>query len=646
MRPRSLFPAFLLGLLAFTAYRLTAAPAVLPGDAGEFQFTVPLAGVSHPPGYPLYHLLGWLWARLYQANPAQGVNHFSALWGGVAVGLFYLLAYEALSQLLFRLRWRRGAGWLATITTVVWAANPTWWAQATQAEVYTLQMALVAALLGVGLAVGGWSTRPEPRRPRPDRDLSVLALLLGLGLSHHLTLLLLLPGLGLYLLWQRSDLFRWRWLLRALPFVLGPLLLYLYVPLRAPASPWLRLTLTSDHVLVLYDNSPAGLLRFVLGLRFADALRSPGDALAQIPIAGRFFFDHLGWVGLALIGLGLLALILEEQWPLLLLTSSGFLLTAAFNLFYGIGDIQAFYLSPLLLATLWLGLGLAYGVELLGRLTGPRLRPYGLILALAVLIWPYWQVQNRVNEFDRRLHYETTWRWQRILDQALPLDAILVSNDRDEMTPMLYFQHVLGRAPEMTALFPLMVPPDRPGHRDFADLNTTLATALATGRPVFLSKAMPGVEVRYEIEPFGADVFRVIGEYAVPEPVFEMPYGESMRWLHTAWAGTDQPDSLLTVDLYWRVVRTPPVPWHSFLQLFDEAGHKRAQAPDHRPGGDYLPAPLWRPGDVIRDRFALSLPADLPPGTYTLMAGFYDPVTGARVAAPLTVGIIRRLPQE
>lgn len=643
MRPRSLFPAFWLGLLAFGAYRLTAAPAVLPGDAGEFQFTVPLAGVSHPPGYPLYHLLGWLWTRLYQANPAQGVNHFSALWGGVAVGLFYLLAYEALSQLAFRLRWGRGAGWLAAITTVVWGANPVLWAQATQAEVYTLQTAFVAALLGAGLAAGGWAARPEPRRPRPQTVLTVLALLLGLGLAHHLTLLLLVPGLLLYLVWRRADLFRWRWLLRAAPFALAPLLLYLYVPLRAPASPWLWPALTPDRSLALYDGSPAGLFRFVLGVRFADALRSPGDALAQLPAAGQFFLQHIGWAGLVLILLGLLALLLEEQWPTLLLTGVGFLLTTGFNLFYGIGDIEAFYLSPLLIATLWLGLGLAYGVELFGRLTSHRLRPYGLMVALAVLVWPYLQVQGRMDEFDRRQTYETTWRWQQILDRNLPADAILVSNDRDEMTPMLYFQHVLGQRPDMTALFPQIVPPDRPGYDSFADLNTTLATALATDRPVFLIKAMPGIEVRYETAAVGADLWQVMGTYRVPEPVFETPYGDHLRWLHTAWSGEARPGGRLTVDLYWRVTVTPPTPWHSFLQLFDETGHKLAQAEDHRPGGDYLPAPLWRPGDVIRDRFELVLPAELPPGDYTLVAGFYDPATGTRVAEPLTVGIIRRV---
>ncbi|MCX7851832.1 MAG: hypothetical protein N2383_03510, partial [Caldilineales bacterium] len=333
----------------------------------------------------------------------------------------------------------------------------------------------------------------------------------------------------------------------------------------------------------------------------------------------------------------------EEQWPTLLLTGAGFLLTTGFNLFYGIGDIQAFYLPPLLIATLWLGLGLAYGVELLGRLTSHRLRPYWLVLALAVLVWPYWQIQSRLSEFDRRRAYEVTWRWQHIFAQPLPADAILVSNDRDEMTPMLYFQHVLGQGPTMTALFPQIVPPDRPDDEAFADLNSTLATALATGRPVFLVKAMPGVEVRYEIEAVGADLFRVKGTYPVPEPVFETPYGDDLRWLHTAWTGEARPGGRLTVDLYWRVVGTPPAPWHSFLQLFDGAGHKLAQAEDHRPGGDYLPALLWRPGDVIRDRFELVLPATLPPGDYTLVAGFYDPVTGARAAEPLTVGIIRRV---
>ena len=130
-------------------------------------------GLSHPTGYPLYHLLGWLWDRLYLANPAQGGNHFSALWGGVAVALVYLLLYEALSQLLARLQWQRGAGWLAAVGALFFALNPTFWAHATHAEVYTLHIALIAGLLGAALAAG--------RDDRPPGALWPVALLAGLA---------------------------------------------------------------------------------------------------------------------------------------------------------------------------------------------------------------------------------------------------------------------------------------------------------------------------------------------------------------------------------------------------------------------------------------------------------------------------------
>lgn len=636
MRPRSLFPAFLLGLLAFLAYRLTAAPAVLPGDAGEFQFTVPLAGVSHATGYPLYHILGWMWSFLYQRNPAQGVNHFSALWGGVAVALFYLLAYEALTQLTVHLRWRWGATPVAAIAALVFAGNPTLWAQATQAEVYTLQAAFVAGLLGATLAIGGRETRADARPPRPLTIGATAALLFGLGLAHHLTLFLLLPGLLVYLFLIQPDIFAPRNLLRLAPFLLLPLLLYLYIPLRAPASPWLELSLAPAHTLDLFDNSVGGVLRFILGLGFAPALRGPAAAIAQIPVAAQNLFLHFGWAGLALIALGLLALVLEDQLPALLLTGVSFLCLTIFNLFYGIQDIAAYYIPPYLIATLWLGLGLAYAVDLLTRLISPKARPYLLPLTLAALAIPYFHFQTHRHEFDRSGAYATTFRWQEILKQKLPADAILVSNDRDEITPLLYFQHVLGQAPHLTGLFPLI----HPGPA-WADLNTTLATATASGRPVYTIKAMPGLEALYHTETLAAGVYQIEGPYPAPTPSFESPYGDYLRWLNTTWSGATYPGGDLHVELSWRIVQPPPLPWHSFLHLLDPSGSKIAQADDHRPGGDYLPAPLWRPGDIVQDAFTLHLPADLPPGNYTLVTGFYDPVTGAALASPLTVAVIR-----
>ncbi len=639
MRPRSLLPALILGLAAFLAYRLTAAPAVLPGDAGEFQFTMPLAGLSHPTGYPLYHLLGWVWTRLYQANPAQGANHFSALWGGVAVGLFYLLAYEALKQLTTHLRWQRGAGWLAGLAAVVFAANPTLWAQATQAEVYTLQTAFTAALLGATLAVGGSRLR-QGRGPSARLIGLTLAVILGLALTHHLTVVLLLPGIVLYLLLVRPDVFGFRSLLRLAPWLLIPLLLYLYVPLRASSSPWLHQPLAPGLTLDLFDESAAGVLRFILGLGFAPSFHGPAAALAQVPVAAQAFLAHFGWVGLALIVLGLVALALEDQLPALILTSVSFLCGVVFNLFYGIKDIAAFYIPAYLIATLWLGLGLAYVIELATRAISTRLRTFLLPFAALILILPYLLFVAYRPQFDRARAYETALRWLDIVALPLPADAILVSNDRDEMTPMLYFQQVEGRAPAMSAIFPLISPDPA-----WADLNTTLATALSTGRPVYTIKPMPGVEALFQVDASmdaaSAGVIAIDGPHPTPDPSFESPYGPYLRWLNIDWSGNTAPGGEMDVTLIWRVTQTPPTAWHSFLHLLDASGNKVAQADDHRPGGFYLPAPLWRPGDVVHDAFRLPIPADLPPGDYTLVTGFYDPATGERMADPLTVASVR-----
>ena len=64
--------------------------------------------------------------------------------------------------------------------------------------------------------------------------MALLALLVGLGLAHHRTIVLALPGAAVYLLWSVPGIWRPRraWLLW-LAALLLPLLLYLYLPLRA-----------------------------------------------------------------------------------------------------------------------------------------------------------------------------------------------------------------------------------------------------------------------------------------------------------------------------------------------------------------------------------------------------------------------------
>jgi hypothetical protein len=56
------------------------------------------------------------------------------------------------------------------------------------------------------------------------------------------------------------------------------------------------------------------------------------------------------------------------------------------------------------------------------------------------------------------------------------------------------------------------------------------------------------------------------------------------------------------------------------IHLIDAAGHVLAAA-DTEPAAGYYPTPFWQPNEVVRDHPLLRLPADTPPGLYTLRVG-------------------------
>ena len=71
----------------------------------------------------------------------------------------------------------------------------------------------------------------------------------------------------------------------------------------------------------------------------------------------------------------------------------------------------------------------------------------------------------------------------------------------------------------------------------------------------------------------------------------------------------------------------------------------RARQRDDFPIGPLLPPTTWNAGDAKPGYLALPLPADLPPGDYTLTVGVYDPAGGAALADPLPIARYR-LPHE
>jgi hypothetical protein len=86
----------------------------------------------------------------------------------------------------------------------------------------------------------------------------------------------------------------------------------------------------------------------------------------------------------------------------------------------------------------------------------------------------------------------------------------------------------------------------------------------------------------------------------------------------------------ITVTLAWRALNTPARDLVRFLHVLGPDGRPVAQE-DRQPCAGACPAPSWLPGEVLTDQARLTLPADLPAGTYPLAVGWYDAETFRRL---------------
>ncbi len=97
---------------------------------------------------------------------------------------------------------------------------------------------------------------------------------------------------------------------------------------------------------------------------------------------------------------------------------------------------------------------------------------------------------------------------------------------------------------------------------------------------------------------------------------------------------TLRPGAAFTTTLYWRAQGSAPGEDYSvFVHVVGPEGATWTQS-DGWPAQGSAPTSSWVAGQVIEDVHAMALPAEAPPGRYTIYVGLYDAESGGRV--PLT----------
>lgn len=646
--------ALILFAIAFALYLRGGARDVLPGDAGEFQFAAWTFGVAHATGYPLYLIVGGIWQHLLGflgVNPAHALNMLSALFGAASVSLFYVVV----------MRWVPGVPVIRRTAAVVAAAylltNPTFWSQALIAEVYTLHALFVVLMLYTFQSI----TRAAPGTASP----LWLALVVGLSLAHHATTVLFLPALAIALWMVRDRLTRSgsAWLFSML-LLLAPLLLYLYIPLRATpaASPWYFPQLGSE-TLALFQPGLRGMLDFVTGRSISVGFGDLAYASGEIGNAFTLWRIHIGWAGFALALFGIYSMWRTGKRALLVLTLFATLTLQIFNLFYAIEDILVYYIPIYIFAYLWLGFGAAQigdgiasifrDAESNAKKSAPAATPanspateanpvnwemLGVLVIAVLLLLPLQQASAYMSALDQFGARQARQMWETVLAGNPDPNAILISNDRNEIVPLYYLQRVENRRTDLTGIFPLIAPETR-----FVDIGATTATALASGAPVYLVKSMPGLNARFDLQPAGESLVRVAGDAAAnPQPQFTVnqqfgpltllgidivsdvnaPAGEPLVTQNSLNITPNGENP--AIRLYWRVDGSVPGAYTTTVQAFDAASNRIAQS-DIAAGGVYYPTSLWKSGETLVEEHPLQPTDASRPGTQatSLLIGMY-----------------------
>ncbi len=217
--------AFAVFALSFGVYLITAGPEIAAGDGGELVSAAWLLGIPHPPGYPLFCLMGKLFSFFPFGNVAYRINVMAGFFSAVGVLFVYLCSLELCMRT--GISGRISAGVAAGAALCV-AFTSTYWAQATFSEVYPLQVSFSVAALYFALRAG---------RESDFRFAYLSCLIFGLAISGHYAAVLFAPGLFVYIVLSFSGRWNAKKASACIFFVIAGLSAFVYLVPRAAAGP-------------------------------------------------------------------------------------------------------------------------------------------------------------------------------------------------------------------------------------------------------------------------------------------------------------------------------------------------------------------------------------------------------------------------
>lgn len=466
--------AIIVASFAFSLYHATLLPGMDLGDTPSFQTMGGSSVVSPRDAYPLYFALSAPFVWWSGGDPARALNLASAVEAALACGVLVLVGVEM-----------TGIVGASVGMALIFAGSYTFWSQAIIAEVYALHMLCIALVLYAALR---WQRRPSTGR------LVLLLAAYAVGFGNHLTMVLLLPGLALFLALAGPDgsrtLFAPRTLTVAAVCATAGALQYA----------WNLRTLFSD------PTAPRDLMEAVRWFWFDVTKSDWRDAMVlTLPrvVAGErirmFLFDvhqQFGWPFVAMAGAGLGVLMRVDRARLALLTA-WLACTGAFALTYNVGDPHVFLLPTHLVLAVLTAPGIAWLAGTLTSLAGTSARP---VVPVAVTVLALTRIAGEFPALDRSHDGRPV---RALADLTSDLDdrrAVLLADLNWQLQNGLnyYARHIrtdltFGRMPEVLPYVPALIRDNHAIGREVLLTERAQAQLAAAYGPLFATARDPRI---------------------------------------------------------------------------------------------------------------------------------------------------------
>lgn len=400
---------YLYAIVVFCAtlilYWATLPRGVLPGDSGELIAASRTLSIAHPPGYPLYLMLGKILSSVLAfGSMAYRYNLISAIVASSTLAVFHLVLVEMRVRAL-----------LAVAVALSLGSLESFWLQATTAEVYSLNAFFTVLILFISLM----------SRKYGPRCFLLLGIVGGLSLSHHLTMIYPLLCAGVIMIFGFGLRPRVWTMLASILFVILGLSVWLYIPVRAGADPplvWGR----TDTFQGFLDHITAQGYRW--RLRQFDVIGRAVDFAESIRMIG-------AQAGVFLVIAGVFGLVAARVNRYLRLSFALLvLLFGVHSAMYNIPDIESHVFASLLGVGTLAGLGLQR-LMLLARRLGKVAVHIVLALAFLILVYNLASIHPREDEW---FAYDYAKAIQASARRACGDSCIVITSGHLSTFPLFY----------------------------------------------------------------------------------------------------------------------------------------------------------------------------------------------------------------